>query len=134
MKTKSEQEFYNAVSLKGVGEWSKELVSSNHTLALKHWERVKELAKKHPLKAGAKKSEVEAWLKKAIMTPEQEVVMWNEASMHGPLNHESYEKFMTAFEKVVGAEQFKRLLGGNDAAHVVAATKKAEKKMERIYS
>ena len=68
------------------------------------------------------------------MTPEQEVVMWNEASMHGPLSHESYEKFMTAFEKVVGAEQFKRLHGGNDAAHVVAATKKAEKKMERIYS
>ena len=63
-ETKSEQEFYDAAGLKGVGEWSKELVSSNHTLALKHWKRVKEFAKKHPLKAGAKKSEAEAWLRK----------------------------------------------------------------------
>jgi hypothetical protein len=66
------------------------------------------------------------------MTPEQEVVLWSEASMHGPLNHEGYEKFMMSFEKVVGAEQFKRLLGG-DAAQVVAEGKKAQKKMEQRY-
>ena len=132
VRTKAEKEFYNTVSLKGVSEYSNELVNGNHALALKHWERVKEFAKKHPLKVGAKKSEAEAWLKKAIMTPEQEVVLWSDASMRNPLSHEGYEKFMMAFEKVVGAEQFKRLLG-RDAAHVVAEGKKAQKKMERMY-
>jgi hypothetical protein len=132
VKTKEQQGFYNTVSLKGVSEYSEELVSGNHTLALKHWERVKEFAKKHPLKAGARKSEAEGWLKKAIMTPEQEVVLWSDASMRNPLSHEGYERFMMAFEKVVGPEQFKRLLGG-DAEQVVAEGKKAQKKMGQIY-
>ena len=132
VKTEQEKKFYGAVSLKGVGGYSEELVNGNHTLAVKHWERVKQFVKKHPLKVRAKKSEAEAWLKKAIMTPEQEVVMWSEASMRAPLSHEGYEKYMTAFEQVVGKEQFKSLLGG-DAAHVVEEAKKAQKKMEKMY-
>jgi hypothetical protein len=122
-----EKQFYNLVSLKPVGEASRSLLESNEGLKLKHWEHVKEFAeKRHP--DGKTKPQIEAWLKKAVMTPEQEVVMWYEASLRNPLSHEGYEKYMVAFEKVIGKDQFKRLMGA-DAVSVVKTAKKQEKEL-----
>ena len=111
VKTKAEKEFYQAVSLKPVGGWTEGMVENGNALVIKHWERVKEYVKEHPY-TGKSKKEAEEWIKKVIMTPEQEVVMWAERSLQAPLSHEGYEKYMQAFEKVVGKEQFERLFGG----------------------
>ena len=77
VKTKAEKEFYQAVSLKPVGGWTEGMVENGNALVIKHWERVKEYVKEHPY-TGKSKKEAEEWIKKVIMTPEQEVVMWAE--------------------------------------------------------
>ncbi len=127
VQSEKEKGFYEKFKLHPAGGWTEDMVGGNRTLVLKHWERVKEFIKKHPPPVKASKKVMEEWYKKAIMTPEHEVVMWSEASLRGPLSHESFLKYMEAFEKVVGKEQFEALFGDRSPKELTKDAEKQEK-------
>jgi hypothetical protein len=131
VRTEEEKDFYEKFRLKPMGGWTVDVTRdvNNHFLAEQHWKRVKEFIKKHPPPEKGGQKAMEDWYKKAIMTPEQEVVMWSEASLQAPLNHEGFARYMQVFEQVVGKEQFKAIHGGMDAKDV---TKVASRQMQEL--
>lgn len=70
---------------------------------------------------------MENWYRQAILTPEQKVVMYSEASFLGPLNHKGFLQFMEAFEQVVGKKQFEALHHGMSPKQLTKAAEKQEK-------
>ena len=125
VKTASQRRFYKIVSLKPVGDWSRDLSENTVTwkvLEAGHWENVKKvLAKEKP----KNKTELEKALKKAVNTPQQRLVYLYELSLRRPLTDKEFHEYMELFRQLF-PQAWKGLYGKKTPSQVVAKTVREE--------
>lgn len=90
--------FYEALKLKPVGVWSRDLLESGagKVLQAKHWENVvKELQRAKPQNI----AELKKTIKKATNTPQQRLLTLYETSLHRPLTQQEFVEYLTLFKE-----------------------------------
>lgn len=113
------KKLYKAVCIKPAGAWSADLLESTdigRILALKHWENVK----KELLKAKPKtKEEWSKVLKKAVMTPQQRLLILYEKGLCEPLSAQEFHEYLKLFKENF-PERYEKLYGKKTPAQIVA--------------
>ena len=129
MKGKA-REFYKAVAIRPAGEWSRDLLENTETgklLAIQHFANVSKAIKKEKPKT---KTEMKKILKKALMTPQQKLVILYEKSLHTPLSTTEFHQYLELFKECFPAI-YKGLYGNKQPAQIVAETSKPSKIREK---
>ncbi|MGB9777977.1 MAG: hypothetical protein ACPLW8_01110 [Candidatus Bathyarchaeales archaeon] len=119
VKSKFDRRLYELVRLKPVGEWSRDLVESTEAgkiLAETHWKNVKKTLKREK---PFTKAQLEAVLKKAVMTPQQKLVILYEKSLRMPLSTEEFQQYLTLFQENF-PEAYKSMYGKKSPSEIVA--------------
>ena len=128
VKSKSNRHLYELVRLQPVGEWSRDLVESTEAgkiLAETHWKNVKKALKKEK---PSTKAQLEAVLKKAVMTPQQKLVILYEKSLRMPLSTEEFQQYLTLFQENF-PEAYKSMYGKKSPSEIVAQNLQQMKKV-----
>jgi hypothetical protein len=112
-----------------VGEWSAGLGSK--TLEDMHYRHVAEVLSK--AKKPKNKQEAVALAHEAQLSAPQKLMVWYEASLHGPLTQEAYEEYMSLFSQVVGPDQYKRLFGESPPKQSADSKRMAERLYRQMF-
>jgi hypothetical protein len=126
LKGKGKQ-FYEAVAIRPAGPWSQDLLANTEAgkiLALTHFSNVKKQLEKAKPKT---KTELQKTLKKAIMTPQQKLVILYEKSLREPLSTKEFHEYLELFKTCFPAT-YKSLYGQKSPSAIVAECVKAQKK------
>jgi len=127
----SAKKLYLATAIRPVGEWSRDLLENTETgklLAVQHFQNVmKVLAKEKP----KTKTQMEKTLKKAVMTPQQRLVILYEKSLREPLDSREFLEYLELFRECF-PNAYKALHGDKSPSQVLAETAKTTvKKIEK---
>ncbi|MCL6579285.1 MAG: hypothetical protein K6T73_07860 [Candidatus Bathyarchaeota archaeon] len=128
IKSKFDRRLYELVRLKPAGEWSRDLVESTEAgkiLAETHWKNVKKALKKEK---PSTKAQLEAVLKKAVMTPQQKLVILYEKSLRMPLSTEEFQQYLTLFQENF-PEAYKSMYDKKSPSEIVAQNLQQMKKV-----
>jgi hypothetical protein len=119
VKSAKAKKLYEAVRLRPVGEWSRDLVENTETgriLAQQHWINVKKVLVKAKPKSEA---QVKKTLEKAVQTPQQKLVILYEKSLREPLTAEEFVRYLELFKECF-PKTFKVMYGGKSPKQIAA--------------
>lgn len=113
------RKLYKALAIRPAGEWSRDLLENTEggkLLAAGHFVHVmKVLAKEKP----KSKRELEAALKKAMMSPQQRLVILYEKGLRMPLSDKEFREYLELFKECF-PNAYESLYGKKSPKQVVA--------------